>query len=508
MEPPNPWTVAPPYPPPPAQPAWGWTPPPPQPERPKRVPKRYLKLRSGVDRRVLLGAVVAGLVFDLAARSGFVTISGMLLVLTVAVALLLSRRIEGLASRLLIAAAPILGVMLVLRSSPWVIAPTVLSIALLLMLGVSLGADGAGLRSTFPAFGNRIALVTGHLVFASGLFRPSIEGSPDGVARRRAIASARGALLAVPVMVVIGLLLESADPVFRSWFDLPALLGHIILLLCGAWVYVGLTRAASAVEPLTPMPSAPSLGTVEAAWVLGGLCILYAAFVVAQFVALLGGGHHVLVTHDLTYAQYARSGFFQLLACAGITLLVLLGVRACTEPARRILMVLCGTTVVLTLAVVVVAIRRLQLYEAAFGLTLLRLACLVAAAWIGVVFVLLGVSLPERGLRRRWLPAAVVLSGVLFVGLWGFSNPASVVAQTNLSRAEQGRPFDVTQAAGLGPDALPTLAAGLGHLGAVQEDRLRRAICGRSTTSAAGAAFNQSIAAADRATTGTCSRPR
>jgi hypothetical protein len=305
-------------------------------------------------------------------------------------------------------------------------------------------------------------------------------------------------------MLIVGVLLASADPIFRSWFDLTAVIEHLLLVLVGAWVFVGLVRAASAAEPSPPLPSASTLGTVEAAFVLGGVCVLYATFVAAQFVALSGGGHHVLTTHGLTYAQYARSGFFQLLACAAITFIVLLSVRAWTEPNHPLLMGLAGLTVALTLGVVIVAIRRLQLYEAVFGLTMLRLACLVAAVWIGVVFVLLGSTIPRRGLERRRFPAAVVLSVLVVVGIWGISNPSAIVANTNLARAEHGQQFDVNQAAGLGPDAVPTLVAHLGHLRAYQAVDLRQVICEKSPKKDSGMSFNVSLATADHAMVRIC----
>jgi hypothetical protein len=240
------------------------------------------------------------------------------------------------------------------------------------------------------------------------------------------------------------------------------------------------------------LPSAPALGPVEATVVLGGLCVLYAAFVAAQFVALSGAGHRILVTHGLTYAQYARGGFFQLLGCAAITLIVLLGVRALTSPTLTGLAVASGLTVALTVGVVVVAIVRLQLYEAQYGLTMLRLACLVAAAWIGVVFVLLGATLTRRGLPRRYFPAAVIVSALIFVAAWGAVNPAAFVARTNLRRAEHGRPLDLGQAAALGPDAVLVLLAGVPGLGPAQATTLRHAICTRPVAPDAGLSFNVS----------------
>src|SRR5262249_21494937 len=162
------------------------------------------------------------------------------------------------------------------------------------------------------------------------------------------------------------------------------------------WIVIGLARAASAKRPLSALLPAPSFGTVEAGLILGALCGFYLAFVAAQLVALSDGGHHVLVIEGLTYAQYARSGFFQLLACAALPFVFLLAGGACPILARRGFPGLSGLPFALTFLVVVVATRGLQLYGVALGLTLLRLACLAVAGWMGGVFLLLGASFPRR----------------------------------------------------------------------------------------------------------------
>jgi hypothetical protein len=500
MEPPSrPGAPAPP------QPAWAWTTPVPGPPgRPRPRHRPYLAVRARADGRLVTGAVAAGVFFDIVVRSGLATIAGTAWVIVAAAAVLLGGRIGGRASRLFLGAASALGLVLTLRVSPWVIVPTIFAVVLLLLLGASLGADDSGLSTTFPALGTRIALATGHLAAAPGMLRPPAAPAPPGRARNRAAAVARGALLSVPVLLIVGLLLARADPIFRSWLDVTAVLQNLVLALIGAWASMGLARAVRAEQPAPVLSAAPALGTVEASFMLGGLCALYAAFVGAQFVALSGAGQHILVTHGLTYAQYARSGFFQLLACAAITLLVLLGVRACASQTHPALTGLFGLTAALTIGVVIVAIWRLQLYEAEFGLTMLRLACLTVAAWIGVVFVLLGFTIPRRGLPRRLFPAAVIVSGLVFAGGWATSDPASIVALTNLHRAEHGQPFDVSQAASLGPDAVPTLLANLKDLTAAQAAVLRQAICARSAGKDAGPAFNISMARALQAPARDC----
>ena len=457
-------------------------------------------MRARANGRLLGAALACGTAFDIAARRGLTTIAATMAVVVVAGALLLSGRLGGRASRLLVGAAPSLAVILTFRTNPWVTVPAGLAIALLLVLGVSFGADGSGIRATFPTLCCRLAVVMGHLALAPGMLRArGAEKAP-----KRGAALARGVMLGGPVVVAIGLLLASADPIFRSWFDLAAVLQHLALTMIGSWVVLGLLRAASAQKPSPELPAAPSLGTVEAACVLSGLCALYATFVIAQFVALSSGGQHVLATHGLTYAEYARRGFFQLLACTALTLVVLLSVRACANPSHPVLAGLSELTVLLTMGVVLVAIRRLQLYEGAYGLTMLRLGSLVSAVWIGVVFLLLGVDIARRGSSSRWYPAAVLLSGFITVAAWGASNPAAIVAQTNLSRAQHGQRFDVDQALSLGADALPTIVTDLRHLDPGPAAELRLAICGRTPRRGPGSAFNGSLSSARQAVERVC----
>ncbi len=79
----------------------------------------------------------------------------------------------------------------------------------------------------------------------------------------------------------------------------------------------------------------------------------------------------MLETAGLTYAEYARTGFFQLIAVATITLGALLGLRALTDlddaVTRRRFVVLAEAAVVLTLVVVFVALRRQFIEGLTFG---------------------------------------------------------------------------------------------------------------------------------------------
>lgn len=187
--------------------------------------------------------------------------------------------------------------------------------------------------------------------------------------------------------------------------------------------------------------------------------------------------------------------------------MLLFSVRACAAP-HPVLTASYALTTVLTIGVVITAIRRLQLYEAAYGLTLLRLACLVAAAWIGVVFILTALTITRRGLPRRLLPATVLASALLFTAGWAIASPAAIVARVNLSRAAHDHPLDLYQVSQLGPDGTPALLAGLRSLPPEQAALLRRMVCAAQPAPATAASFNMSVNRARAAARAACgSRP-
>src|SRR5665811_2172612 len=105
------------------------------------------------------------------------------------------------------------------------------------------------------------------------------------------------------------------------------------------------------------------------------------AFVLVQVGGLVDGHEHILETVGLTYAQYAREGFAQLVVATALTLAVV-AVAARRAPReserdRRISRAALGVLCVGTLGVVASALRRMDLYVEAFGMTRLRLFVVV-----------------------------------------------------------------------------------------------------------------------------------
>jgi len=164
----------------------------------------------------------------------------------------------------------------------------------------------------------------------------------------------------------------------------------------------------------------------------------------------------VLRTAGLTYAEYARSGFWQLLVVTVLTLgVIAVAARIAARETfadRLWLRGLLGGLAALTLVIVASAMSRMWAYEQAYGFTRLRLLVSACELWLGVLFVLVLVA--GVTLKAPWLPRAVVATGLLvLVGLAAL-NPDRFIAERNIARAA---PLDIAYLSGLSADAVPVL---------------------------------------------------
>jgi hypothetical protein len=178
-----------------------------------------------------------------------------------------------------------------------------------------------------------------------------------------------------------------------------------------------------------------------------------------QVTVLFGGTRHVQETTGLTYADYARGGFWQLLIVTGLSLAVVAGAARWAPreaPADRTLIrVLLGGLAGLTLVIVASALHRMNLYSDTYGLTRLRVLVAMCEMWLAAVFVLVLVA--GIRLRSTWLPRTAVALGVLTLLGLAAADPDALIAERNVTRYEQSHRIDVNYLSGLSADAVPAL---------------------------------------------------
>ena len=366
------------------------------------------------------------------------------------------------------------------RDSPVVASLNVLAALVALSLAALRGRRG-GLRRSGISEYVLGGIYTGALSSAGPLPVMVKEVRWREVARGRwrgpALGVARGVFLAVPLLLFFGGLFAAADRVFETLivelfgFDVVELFGHVFLTLLFAWVVAGLlwvALLASNPQGLTfPRPAALSLGIIEIGVVLGLLDVLFAAFVAVQVRYLFGGAERVVETAGLTYAEYARRGFFELVIVTALVLPVLLVahwlLRAENRAHARIFRALSGTMVALLFAIVASALQRMYLYTQHFGLTELRLYTTIFMLWISVVLVWLVLTV-LRGQRERFA-FGVLTTGFATIVLINALNPDAQIARINVERMEAGKEFDAHYLTLLSADAAPVLVESLPRLG-------------------------------------------
>jgi hypothetical protein len=224
---------------------------------------------------------------------------------------------------------------------------------------------------------------------------------------------------------------------------------------------------------------------VEATVTLTAVSVVLVGYVASLVVAAFAGRAYVERRAGLTYANYARSGFFQLVAVVMIIVATLLYFRpAITNDARR-LRLLPVLTAAGTIAMAAVAVVRLQTYRSIFGLTMLRFGTTVFASWLGVVVFLVAVALTQPRFYRH-LGVAMVLSAYVAVAYGNWANPEAMIARENIARIDwatgttrssTGAEFDVNYLAGLSDDAVPALVVRLETLPLVQAAALTDRLC-------------------------------
>lgn len=299
---------------------------------------------------------------------------------------------------------------------------------------------------------------------------------------RRTAAVAKGAAISLPVLLVFGSILSSADPMFaklvtptmsldienvvpRGMLFATALVGFFGMV--SVFVppirakFIKIFESGSSVGP-PPIPIPQEEGheshvTMTAATFLGSIALLFALFIGVQLRYLFGGAEHVLRTNGLTFAEYARRGFFEICWVVGLMIPLLLAAQSKLKdhagPALRWFHIAAGSNAVLLAALLGSAAYRMGLYVDAYGLSPLRIYVSAGIAWMALILLFYGL----QGIKGR-LPQfgrAVLVSAVAVVAGLNVVRPDWVIARYNL--AKTGRSVDEEMISFCGADARSVL---------------------------------------------------
>ena len=265
-----------------------------------------------------------------------------------------------------------------------------------------------------------------------------------------------GLVIGIPLLMVVAALLLSADAVFASlvsrffgelaWSDFITVFLMLVLAYLFAYGFIRGLLTKSLTGKRRECLGEP----LAAITVLSLLVAIYAVFCTIQIVYLfLRAG---TLPEQMTWAQYARQGFFQLLAVCVINLAV---VAVCLFGFRknRALQILLTAVCAMTYVLIASSAWRMYLYIRQYSLTFLRLMVLWALLVMAVIFAGTMIAVWKRDfeLPRFWLIAVAFLYLIP-----AFGRPDYWIASYNVSREAntQESVMDSQDA----DDALPTAA--------------------------------------------------
>ena len=392
-------------------------------------------------------------------------------------------------------------------------------ILILLQVGLFRGPLLAGLTGAQYLWASIVAMFDIGIRPPPAILRVFAALTPRGERLRLLVPIGRGLLLAFPIILVFTLLLMAADSIFASyvvqafsfssWFNGSEIISHIFLIGIAIWVCSGAlltalrdqAEQAPAEGATQVLPHAPwQLGCVEALTVLILVDVLFAGFMVIQ-AAYLFGGLYMLTQSGMTYADYARRGFFELIAVAflSIGLLWLLVNRtrrdvAWHSPAFHSVGAL---LIFLTLGLLGSAFQRMWLYEQAYGFTHLRIYTHVFMVWLVVLLGLLLATMVSG--KLRWFPFGGFVSALVVLALLTLADPETIIVRANMARFQAtgnldligagndqtedsygsyrpSRAIDTGYLARLSPDATPALIEVLPTLPPAEQATIREGL--------------------------------
>lgn len=252
----------------------------------------------------------------------------------------------------------------------------------------------------------------------------SIEGKNDP----RMSSIMRGLIIAVPLTFILFLLLTHADPVFnrlsQKFFENIWQRIVVSVVVFVGLISFGLTKLKEAYSQNTEVKQ-NSGKALEVLIVTGSIVCLFAVFIAIQFqyfFSNIGEGElQRLGITSLTYSEYVRKGFFELLAASVISSLVMIYV---TKHLHKIdgkqkvwIQAISVTLIFEILLLLLSAGQRINLYQAAHGLTRARVLGFIFLIWLSVILAVIFIRVIKEIKKELIFDVSLYLSVILLLAV-------------------------------------------------------------------------------------------
>ena len=280
-------------------------------------------------------------------------------------------------------------------------------------------------------------------------------------------------LITIPVILVVLLLLMSADQVFENLFDKIFLnLGELLsingiiklvsrlavvlitFLLCGGFIVNLVADNTLFTEDGENSKIEIKFENLTINMILTILNIIYLIFSVIQITNLF---MHTNNNPNFDYSSYARQGFFQLMFVSFINFVILIIANVNksekTKSQKVYNKVMSLLIVIFTIIIIVSAFYRMNLYQAAYGYTYLRIFVDFVLITEGLISIPIIIYL--LGKKIDLLKTTIIITSFMYV-LLNFINIDNFIAEKNIDRYlenPENSNFDISYLCSLGTDA-------------------------------------------------------
>ena len=296
----------------------------------------------------------------------------------------------------------------------------------------------------------------------------------------------KGIVIATPFLVIFCWLLSLADLVFQAYlgkifnfdFNFEIIL-RVLIVLVFSYFFLGIFSkitgsgqdsestpeeiqgSGQRPEPTSkPILENKSLNFIESSTVLILIELLFLSFIAVQFFYLFGGKDYVWgIEEHITYSQYAKKGFYELIATSIISFLLLYGLDKSSFrknlKEKKIFKILSAVLILEISVIIYSAWTRMAVYVDGYGLTFFRFLVFVFLLWIFSVFL---IFLYKKIFQEKKEPVLLLMIFCLSIIFWtgiNIINPDAFIARKNIERLTQEKELDSFYLSRLSIDALP-----------------------------------------------------
>jgi hypothetical protein len=278
----------------------------------------------------------------------------------------------------------------------------------------------------------------------------------------------RGMIISIPLLIVILVLLTSADMVFKNYIanfsvgfediSIGKIVSHLLVIMAVFTIIFSYVWSFK----YTCEESGDKKKNIE--WepvtiltVIFIINIVYLLFSIVQFSYLYGGGNNFL-PQKFTYSEYARKGFFELVAVTIINFTILLSsmkfIKKDNKLINRISNIFLTLLVAFTFNMLFSAHFKMSLYEQTYGFTYLRIFVHIFMFMLSLLFIVALIGIWNRRMPLNKTLILIVLS--MFIVL-NYINVDKIIAKKNIDIYYKTQKIDVQYLKNLSYDAIPEI---------------------------------------------------